>query len=695
MFLGHSTRNVMNEDSHSDADNISDPFNTDGEEEYQPSEFDNTNSETSSSSSKRDSTNVVEKSGKDNSPILDISVNEMGIGEAIRESTSTIVRPSNSGTKKYSCKYCHKLVAKLSRHIETVHKDCEEVKKLSLIPRTVRKRNEPITASARERLEIIKKIRTKGNFEHNIKCSTSDTYIPSRRPQSKKAPKFVSDFAACPLCKDFFSNSTLHRHFKKCSGKCSKNNRKIKALSRAVMGNVHEKADSQLRNIICRMRDDEITSVVRFDELIILFGNLEAFKYRHSQHHGKMIRAKLRRLGRLLLELRKVEEKISDFSSLFDPSYFSSFLKAVNNMGNFNAERDLFDTPATASALGLLTKELAEIWIANCIEKKDGESKKNAEDFLHLYKIKFGKLINKTVSESQTENQIKKKITLPSLTDIKKLHVYLTKERRKKYNEIQEKGFNMVTWKELLETTMISIQLLNRRRPGEIERIKMVHYGSLERIDEKSNLDLYNTLNPRAKDIANKYSRILLRGKLNRTVPVLLTQEMVESLEMLIKYRKDAKVPKRNPYLFGIPGGPMEQEKCPSACEIMRKFSIACRAQVPSTLRGTLLRKHVATCCISLNLTDGEVEDLSKFMGHDKNIHLNIYRQPVATKDILQISQLLEKAQGGDLNEPESGLMDIDNNAVPGRCKIDVTFYMILYLISFQKLMLLQEAKRI
>ena len=32
-------------------------------------------------------------------------------------------------------------------------------------------------------------------------------------------------------------------------------------------------------------------------------------------------------------------------------------------------------------------------------------------------------------------------------------------------------------------------------------------------------------------------------------------------------------------------------------------------------------------------------------MEHEKTIHLNIYRQPVGTNDILEVSQFLEKAQ--------------------------------------------------
>lgn len=158
------------------------------------------------------------------------------------------------------------------------------------------------------------------------------------------------------------------------------------------------------------MRDGDVTTVVRYDLLVILFGNLESYKYRHSQHHSKMVRAKLRRLGRLLLELKRLQNNITDFSSVFDPSNFSNFLKAVNNFGNFNEESDLYDTPATAFALETLTKELCDIWIADCIERKDSERKRSAEEFMHLYNLKIGKIVNKTVTESQTKMRIKKKV---------------------------------------------------------------------------------------------------------------------------------------------------------------------------------------------------------------------------------------------------------------------------------------------
>jgi len=64
------------------------------------------------------------------------------------------------------------------------------------------------------------------------------------------------------------------------------------------------------------------------------------------------------------------------------------------------------------------------------------------------------------------------------------------------------------------------------------------------------------------------------------------------------------------------------------------------------TLRGTHLRKHIATKCISLNLLEHQVNDLSNHLRHTDKIHKDHYRLPIASRDILQVSKLLEYAQG-------------------------------------------------
>lgn len=65
-------------------------------------------------------------------------------------------------------------------------------------------------------------------------------------------------------------------------------------------------------------------------------------------------------------------------------------------------------------------------------------------------------------------------------------------------------------------------------------------------------------------------------------------------------------------------------------------------------LRGTKLRKHIATFCASMELADTEISDLANFMGHAEKIHREVYRQPIISRDILNITQHLEAAHGCD-----------------------------------------------
>lgn len=141
-----------------------------------------------------------------------------------------------------------------------------------------------------------------------------------------------------------------------------------------------------------------------------------------------------------------------------------------------------------------------------------------------------------------------------------------------------------------------------------------------------------------------KYVRTAIRGKLNRTVPVLLNQQDINCINIILKFRKEAHVSSKNHYVFGKPHS---RNTFLRSCTLMRKYSTLCRAEHFERLKGTQLRKNIATTSLSLNLEDQEVSDLATFMGHAEKIHKNIYRQPIS-REILRMSKILEAAQGSN-----------------------------------------------
>lgn len=62
------------------------------------------------------------------------------------------------------------------------------------------------------------------------------------------------------------------------------------------------------------------------------------------------------------------------------------------------------------------------------------------------------------------------------------------------------------------------------------------------------------------------------------------------------------------------------------AYNLLRKFANESGVNFPATLTGTKLRKHIATNCINLNLSENEISDIANFMGHAEKIHREHYR---------------------------------------------------------------------
>ncbi|XP_050452408.1 uncharacterized protein LOC126852008 [Cataglyphis hispanica] len=229
------------------------------------------------------------------------------------------------------------------------------------------------------------------------------------------------------------------------------------------------------------------------------------------------------------------------------------------------------------------------------------------------------------------------------------------------------------------------MHVFNRRRAGEMERAHIEDFKNYERVNKNMYSDIYKSLSTNDKKIAEKYVRFCIRGKLGHTVPVLLSNDLFDCVTLILKYRKEANIPQKNPYILGLPSINKDRYRYLRACLLIRKFAQECNASHSTTLYGTTLRKHIATHCIQLNLNDTDVSDLATFMGHADKIHRDHYRQPIASRDILKISQYLEavleenaqdtsneSASDSD-SEKENNLNEENNNNIYNSDEIDVS----------------------
>ncbi|KAM9716009.1 uncharacterized protein ACNS7B_022131 [Menidia menidia] len=149
------------------------------------------------------------------------------------------------------------------------------------------------------------------------------------------------------------------------------------------------------------------------------------------------------------------------------------------------------------------------------------------------------------------------------------------------------------------------------------------------------------------KKLCRHFTRIIVRGKRGRPVPILLTPKMLNAAELLVKQREACGVLKENEYMFARPCAMTHFR----GSDCIRDFAKRCGAKCPQSLTSTKLRKHAATLSTVLNLTDTEMDQLANFLGHDIRIHREFYRLPEKTLQLAKISKLLMALEQGRISE--------------------------------------------
>lgn len=182
----------------------------------------------------------------------------------------------------------------------------------------------------------------------------------------------------------------------------------------------------------------------------------------------------------------------------------------------------------------------------------------------------------------------------------------------------------------MLQCCLAKVLLFNRRRSGEVSRIRFADW-KLKTKANPSN-ELKDSLNAYEKSLLNSLERLEIKGKRERTVPILFTEEMNVWMKLLVD-KRPVYISTSNPYLFAS----FSDESYVRGSDVLRKFSDRCGAKLPHLLRSVKLRKHIGTHIQILNLTETEMDMVADFMGHDIRVHKEFYRLP---NDVIQVAKL-------------------------------------------------------
>lgn len=502
-------------------------------------------------------------------------------------------------------------------------------------------------------------------YEHNAHQQYNNGVLLTCRRPNINRPREPSGFTTCVKCLGTYSKKTVRYHFKHCDGIDIDLNgeRSVLVLGRMAEARIHPEACDMLKDeIFAHMTEDDVVRLIRYDWLLVTYGNALCDSYVDVFQHV-VISGKLRLAGRLLYTLRTIDPEVTDFASLYRPKFYASVINAIRSIGKYDPVQKSYGSPSTSKAAVTLVRAVGVMLAAEYIQKEDLESQTRTENFNKLFNSGVSASVSKGVYRTLTTNKRNKREKLPTTEDINLLAKYISKHRKASFEKLSEK-FSYTTYLDLARMTMASLIVFNRRRTGETQNILESDYERREYLEEK----WLATLSVEDKKFAKLYSRMQIRGKLNRTVPCLIKPDVDKAIKLLIRHRKNAKIDAKNEFLFGLPSTTGRIRRI-NACNVLRKLSVLCGAKEPETLRGTKMRKHMASMCISMELSDAGVSEVATFMGHHDTVHYKYYRKMPIVRDVVKVGKILQAAQGDgedDNDDEESDDEDVEENDPDG-----------------------------
>ncbi|OWR44608.1 putative alternative oxidase [Danaus plexippus plexippus] len=524
------------------------------------------------------------------------------------------------------CFFCEVFVLNFARHLTRHHVYEPEVQKIL-----------SVSKKSQERKNLIMALRKKGNFIQNS--------VEITKPMRKQ--KFT-DYLPCTNCLGFYSKKLLWKHMKKCTQNSNKTTVNVQSEAQNLLLR-HLKIDEKLKDtVFLRMRADKTSLVAKSDVLICSFGT-QYMKTHREKHFVNVISRKMRELAKLLQEMKKINPSIKDLFDALRPIHYDTIVAATKIVGKYDSEKDRFESPTFAMNISTSIKQCCNIAILFALKKhgpymetNTAEIEADLKTLIQIIDSNWKFDISSQAASDLNTNKWNKVTIVPLANHLKILKEYLGKKSEEAANKIKEGLFNVSTYIQLLETVYCRVLLLNRRRPGELQRIKVHDYLESDNnaADKYEEFDRALTLSERV--LVQKFKRVVIRGKRERGVPVLFNKEVQEDIKLLLSIRNTF-VSTSNRFLFGNPGF----ENTIYGYKVLERHARLSGAKNPKSISSTRLRKHLATLSQIFSMSENDMEQLATFMGHTSDVHKKSYRLPDDIYQTAKISKLLILMEDG------------------------------------------------
>ncbi|XP_026187046.1 uncharacterized protein LOC113144933 isoform X2 [Mastacembelus armatus] len=558
--------------------------------------------------------------------------------------------------KRHYCLYCSKPYAKMARHLETAHGTKADVAKAVSFPK-----------GSKERKKQLDYIRNKGNYAHNaaIMEAGKGELVPCKRPPKEAQG---NDFMHCAYCQGLFIRRVLWRHMQTCklkpgsvTPKSGKNH--VQSLC-TYTAPVPSSISKQLWGVIGAMNPDPVTDIIKNDYVILDLGQHLLNKGGMSAKNQQYVRERMREMGRLIHNARKVTT-LQTMEDFIHPKKYSETIKAVRFTCGYDSDTNKFLIPSLAIKLGNALVKVSKLLKAQGLISNNRELVKNTSAFQEVHSEQWNEMISATALKNIAEARRNVPALVPFTEDAQKMHQFLNQVQDECSSALSESP-STKAWIDLTKVCLAQTILFNRNREGQVASMPLSAFLCRDTSDSLQDLDW--ALSEVEKNLCRHFSRIVIWAKEDRPVPVLLTPKMLFALELLAKHREACGVLKDNGYMFARPKTMTHFR----GSDCLRGFAKACGAKCPKSLTSSKLRQHAAILSTVLNVTDTEIEQLASFLAHDAGIHSELCGLSNKTVQLAKISKVLVALEQGRLAhfhgknldeitiDPDEKVLDID-----------------------------------
>lgn len=542
---------------------------------------------------------------------------------------------------RHFCPFCYKSVSHLIQHLNSkAHSKEPEVVNLK-------------TLIGKERQRNISMLRNKGDHLQNEKAISKKRgeIVLARRIGSNEKLN-ISNYGPCPLCLEWLKLDVLYRHQKKCCGLSADSGQPSSFISKGnimvqsamIAGRLKETACKALVNeVFPIMQDDKIGHEAKNDSLIVALGN-----HWHKRNVGNKLMRKhyvsavMRLTSRLLIEIRKLTESEQRLEFYLQPKYFSEVAHAALKVAKQDDDNDdNLQAPSNAIKLGYHLKRLCNLKLGLAIRHGNDDQRRASKNFLKLMELEWCSKLARVNLEERRRN---KKVELPLPSDVKKLADYLKVEIESfdKGNLTYE---NFKKGSTLTEAVLITY---NRRRPGEIQAMRLVDYHNRKTgIDPGVGEEIVKSLSEFERKLVEEQDVIEIRGKCGKCVPVIIPKHVRGILAHLCnqRVRAAAGIPSSSVHIFATNRAGVFR-----GYDSVQFVTQNADLQFPERIRGTNMRRLMATLCQALDVTPQQQKWIIDHMGHTLDVHNIHYRctsDIIERSDIAKLLMLMDRKQVG------------------------------------------------